>query len=272
VNDTARPGVQATGRLYAELALWWPLLSSPEDYAEEAAFWAAQLIGACENPARSLLELGCGGGNNAFHMKRQFEEIVLTDASSDMLEVSRALNPDCEHIAGDMRSLRLKRLFDCVFVHDAVVYMLTEQDLRAAMTTAYAHCRAGGAALFAPDHVAETFRPSTDCGGHDGNGKALRYLEWTWDPAGSDGTYVVDYVYMLRDVDGSIRMEHDRHIEGLFASSEWLRLLSEVGFIPRMIRFDHSELEPGSYQVFVCRKPLESPHGDLPAARMGRDT
>jgi hypothetical protein len=37
-----------------------------------------------------------------------------------MLEVSRRLNPDCEHPPGDIRSVRLGRTFDVVFVHDAI--------------------------------------------------------------------------------------------------------------------------------------------------------
>jgi hypothetical protein len=40
-----------------------------------------------------------------------------------MLEISKSLNPDCEHIVSDMRALRLNRQFDVVFVHDAVEYM-----------------------------------------------------------------------------------------------------------------------------------------------------
>lgn len=241
-------------RMYAELASWWPLLSAPEDYAEEAAFFADALVRACASPPRSLLELGSGGGNNASHLKARFE-VVLVDPSPGMLEVSRALNPGCEHVQGDMRTVRLGRRFDCVFVHDAVVYMTTEADLRLAIATAYEHCAPGGAALFAPDHLRETFRPSTDCGGRDGGGRGLRYLEWTWDPDPADTTYLVEYAYLLRETDGSVRVEHDRHVEGLFSRGEWLRLLSETGFVPEVVPFDHSEVEPGSYEVFVARRP-----------------
>lgn len=131
---------------------------------------------ASSHPPHSLLELGSGGGNNAFHMKARFSEVVLTDASRQMLEMSRLLNPECEHVIGDMRTMRLGREFDCAFVHDAIVYMTTESDLRSAIQTAYAHCRQGGAALFAPDHTEETFRPSTDCGGHDGESKSSSVL------------------------------------------------------------------------------------------------
>ena len=104
--------------------------------------------GACPG-ARTLLELGAGGGNNAFHMKRRFS-CTLTDLSPRMLEVSRSINPECEHLAGDMRELRLGRQFDAVFVHDAVEYMTTPDDLARAVSTAYIHTRPGGVALFVP--------------------------------------------------------------------------------------------------------------------------
>ncbi|HEV7240027.1 MAG TPA: class I SAM-dependent methyltransferase [Thermoanaerobaculia bacterium] len=242
-------------KLYCNLAAWWPLLSPPSDYVEEAAFYQQQLLDACEPPCRTLLELGSGGGNNAFHMKARFQATTLVDLSPGMLDVSRALNPDCEHHLGDMRTVRLNRVFDCVFVHDAVVYMTTEADLRRAVETAYLHCRPGGAALFALDHIRENFKPSTDHGGSDGDDRALRYLEWTWDPDPTDDTYTVDYAYVLREPDESVRVELDRHIEGLFGREDWLRILRETGFEARSVLFDHSELEPGSYELFVCRRP-----------------
>ena len=250
-------------KLYHELADWWPLLSAPADYAEEAAFYQRALLERCERPAATLLELGSGGGNNASHLKSRFD-LVLVDRSPEMLRMSRALNPDCEHVEGDMRSVRLGREFDCVFVHDAVVYMTTEADLRRAIETAYAHCKPGGAALFAPDHVRENFNPPlTDCGGHDGGGRGLRYLEWTWDPDPGDNTYTVDYVYLLRGRDGATRVEWEQHVEGLFARGDWLRLTAAAGFEPTVVPFDHSEIEPGTYELFVCRKPAtaESANG-----------
>ena len=241
-------------KLYGELAPWWPLLSSPDDYAEEAAFYRQALIEACEQPPHTLLELGSGGGNNASHLKAHFA-MVLVDRSPGMLQVSRKLNPECEHVEGDMRTVRLGRQFDCVFVHDAVVYMTTEVDLRQVIDTAFVHCKPGGAALFAPDHVRENFRPLTDHGGYDRDGRGLRYLEWTWDPDPSDTSYIVDYAYLLRETDGSVRVELDRHVEGLFSRAIWLRLLSEVGFQGRVVPFDHSELDPCTYELFVGRKP-----------------
>lgn len=65
-----------------------------------------------------ILELGCGGSNNAYHLKGSYQ-MTLTDLSESMLAVSRQLNPECTHLQGDMRVLRLGMTFDAVFVHDA---------------------------------------------------------------------------------------------------------------------------------------------------------
>ena len=241
-------------KLYDELASWWPLLSPPSDYEEEAGFYERTLLDACERPAKTLLELGSGGGNNASFLKKRFE-MTLVDRSPGMLETSRALNPECEHVEGDMRTVRLGRRFDCVFIHDAVAYMATEGNLRKAMETAFVHCEPGGAALFTPDHVRESFRPSTDHGGVDGDGRGFRYLEWTWDPDPADTSYVVDFAFLLRERDGSVRVEQERHTLGLFARADWLRLLSEAGFRPRAVPFEGPELDPTECAVFVATKP-----------------
>lgn len=244
----------AEQRMYAELARWWPLLSPPEEYAEEAQLYGRALREACDRPPRTLLELGSGGGHNAVHLKRHFT-MTLTDLSPEMLDVSRRLNPECEHLQGDMRTLRLAREFDCVFVHDAVAYMTSEAELRAAIETAFAHCRPGGAALFAPDYVRESFRAETEHGGHDGAREAMRYLAWTWDPDPADCTYVTDYAFLLRERDGSVRSVHERHVEGLFGRADWLRLLGEAGFRPRVQPVPLSSLEWAIHEVFVARKP-----------------
>ena len=116
-------------RMYSDLAPWFHLLTRPDDYADEAAFTIQVVEGTIEGEARTLLELGSGGGNNASHLKRRFE-CTLTDLSTQMLELSRTLNPECEHLVGDMRALRLDRVFDVVFAHDALSYLTTEDDLR----------------------------------------------------------------------------------------------------------------------------------------------
>jgi SAM-dependent methyltransferase len=240
-----------TPKLYRELAPWFHLLTTPEDYADEAESYRRVIAEAAERTPRTVLELGSGGGNNASHMKAHFE-LTLVDVSPEMLTLSRSLNRECEHLLGDMRTVRLGRTFDAVFVHDAIAYVTSEEDLRAVLATAVVHLAAGGVALFVPDFVRERFREATDHGGHDGDGRALRYLQWTWDPDPSDFTYVMDLVIAMRAGFGELRVEHDRHICSAWPRATWLRLLEEAGFRAEVRAADHDELE-GS-ELFVAVK------------------
>lgn len=236
-------------RMYHEFAEWWHLLSDPADYAEEAALFVKVLREAVTPPPRTVLELGSGGGNNASHMKAHFE-LTLTDLSPGMIQASRSLNPECDHAIGDMRTLRLDRTFDAVFIHDAIMYMLTEDDLRAAMETAFIHCRPGGAALLVPDYVRETFRPETSHGGHDGPTRSMRYIEWTHEPDEGSSTIVTDFVYLFRDGSGKVRTECDVHTLGLFPEAVWSRLLGDVGFRHRIDFSDQYGRE-----MFIAERP-----------------
>jgi SAM-dependent methyltransferase len=216
-------------KLYGELAEWWPIFSGPEEYREEAAYFARTLIASSNPPPRSVLELGSGGGNNAYHLKAHFE-MTLVDRSPGMLAVSREINPGCEHLKGDIRKVRLGRTFDAVFVHDAICHMTTEADLRAVMKTAFDNLRPGGVALFVPDEVRETFAEETDHGGSDAERGSVRFLQWITDPDPRDTNYLVDFAILIKNGRGQTRLVHDRHKLGLFPRAKWRSLLREVGF------------------------------------------
>jgi SAM-dependent methyltransferase len=227
-------------KLYGELADWFHLLTAPEDYAEEAEVYRRLLLERADSPVETVLELGSGGGNNASHLKRHFA-------------LTRSLNPDCEHVEGDMRVVRLDRTFDAVFVHDSLAYITSEADLRAVIETAFAHCRPGGSTLFVPDYLAETFEPRTGHGGHDSpdGGRGLRYVEWVRGEAGAT-TYVVDFAYLLREGE-RVRVESDRHVCGAFSRKTWLEGLEEMGFEVDEVAPDYDD--SSGQIIFACRRP-----------------
>lgn len=219
--------------LYDELAEWWPLLSPPADYVDEVPELRQFLDAAPDAPPRTVLELGSGGGSVAHHLRARYE-MVLTDRSEAMLRMSRRANPECEHVRGDMRTLRLGRKFDAVLLHDAVMYATSEDDLRATLASAREHCRPGGGIVILPDFVRETFAPKTSTGGHDvPDGRGLRFLEWISDPDPGDTAYDVAYALLLHEADGRVRVESDLHRLGLFPRAAWLGWLDEAGFDAR---------------------------------------
>jgi SAM-dependent methyltransferase len=234
--------------MYWELAPWFHLVTHPKDYAGEARWVRRQLLPRRLAERPSMLELGSGGGNNALHLKKHFD-LTLTDLSPPMLRVSRAINPECEHIAGDMRSLRLKRQFDFVFVHDAISYMSSARDLRRAVKTIFVHCKHGGIALLQPDEVRETFRPSRESGGHRIGGRSLRYSQLTHALQAKTDAAFVDYTFTLKERDGTTRTSIDRHKIGVFSRAMWLAALRAQGFRARTV------VDPWRRVCFVAMRP-----------------
>lgn len=227
-----RPG-GTTGhhRLYDDLAHLWPIVSPPEDYLDEARYWR-DAIRACLGAGRHrILELGAGGGHHLSHLTSDFEAEAV-DLSPRMLEHSQRLNPDVVHHQGDMRVVRLGSMFDAVLIHDAISYMLTEDDLRAAFATARAHLRPGGLLLVAPDLVRENFKdgmvlkwPIRPASG----GIEVSVEERITDPDPTDT--VIESVITYTIVEGgSRRVETDVHVVGLFPLDAWASLMEEAGF------------------------------------------
>jgi len=151
-----------------------------------------------------------------------------------------------------MHTLELGRQFDLVLIHDAIMYATDEASLRAALATAYRHCRPGGATVILPDCVSETFEPQTESGGEDApDGRGLRYLEWTYDPDPNDTTYEAIFAFLLRHADGTVTVEIDRHRFGLFPRASWLARIQEAGFSAR------SRMDPWKRDVFIGARPRD---------------
>jgi trans-aconitate methyltransferase len=239
-------------RIYRDLAPWYPLMTPASDYADEADHLLRLIDAVREGPCETLLELGSGAGHMSSHLKRRLR-CTLTDLSPQMLALSRALNPECGHVSADMRSLDLKKRFDVVTAHDAIGYMTTEADLKSAIGTASRHLRAGGIAILIPDDVKETFEEKVISGGSAAeDGRALHFLEWDFDPDPADATITVEFALMLREPGGTVRVEHDSHIAGLFDQATWLRLMTEAGLAPLAV--DVHDPYAGQHEVFVARR------------------
>lgn len=242
-------------RIYGELASWYTLLTHPRDYAEEAGWYTEILRAHARRDVMEVLELGCGSGANASHMKASFR-MVLTDLSPEMLVECARINPELEQHQGDLRTLRLGRTFDAVFVHDASSYLLSAEDVEAAAGTAVAHLRPGGVALFCPDDLAENFAPETSCGGHDGpDGRGLRYVEWSR-PGARPEEVVTDYALVLKAPDGTTRVVHDRHVTGRLSRELWRGALERQGLDVEEVPLVHSEVEDDRHHVFAGVRPL----------------
>ena len=256
-----RPELPVTLRLYHDLAHLWPIISPPQEYTVEAAEWRDLIwseFGWTGNqpawdPRARLLDLGCGGGHLLSHFTRHFTTEAV-DISPQMLDISKELNPNTIHHLGDMRTIRLERTFDVVTIHDAVNYMVTEEDLRAAIATAHAHLEPGGLVLLAPDCLRDTFGGS-------------RVVDWTRETEDSNVTFIeyvaqpspeattVESVFVfIINRDGEIQVEVDRHTSGLFPKQLWLEALADVGLEAEYVQTNAYEGGFGG-NLFVGRMP-----------------
>ncbi len=222
------PNDIALGRIYDDLADILPLLSPASEYAAEAAFWRAILREKLGPGRHDILELGVGGGHNLSHLASEFAATAV-DLSAAMLAQCRRLNPGVALQRGDMRSVRLGRTFAAVLIHDAISYMLSEDDLSAAFATAVAHLRPGGVFITSPDRFRETFHwPAVDHATHSDGVRTVTYVEYTHDPDPADTTVETIITCYIRTAAG-LRLEHDRHVTGLFPRATWRRLLAAAG-------------------------------------------
>lgn len=238
-------------RLYKDLSWTWPIISPPEDYIEETEQECQIIRQYSQIEVKTLLDLGCGGGHNDYTFKKFFE-LTGVDLSEPMLSLARRLNPEATYLSGDMRDVRLGAMFDTVVIEDAISYMLTENDLRAAFTTAFAHLKPGGVFLTFAEVTKESFQQNRTehlIGTQDNI--EIVFTENHYDPDPTDSVYEITFVYLIRR-GGKLEIETDHHLGGIFHVETWMRLLKDVGFEVKQIA-----LAGYDFPTFVCLKSLE---------------
>jgi len=236
-------------RMYGDLAWVWPIMSNPGEYVHESERFAALIKQYAQIQTRTLLNLGCGGGNNDNTLKKHFE-VTGTDISEGMLANAKRLNPEVRYLAGDMRTLRLGETFDAVVVFDSISYMQAESELLAVFQTAFEHLKPGGAFVTYQENDPRTFKQNAVR--HQIESKAnteLVFIENYYDPDPADTTIEGTFLYLIRK-SGELHVEMDRHVLGIFPRKIWLTLLRKTGFHVKVL-----EGTPEECTAFVCMRP-----------------
>jgi SAM-dependent methyltransferase len=216
-------------RMYSDLAWTWQVFSDPEEYVDGANKIRNWFQANTAGPVRSVLHLGCGGGHLDLALKHHFDLLGI-DLSEEMISLARALNPEIRYRVGDMRDVRLGETFDAVLIADSISYMLSEEDLRAALETAYAHLRQGGCFVTYAESLRETFIQNvTNCYSRSRDEVQISFTENYFDPDHEDSTYEATFIFLIRRR-GELEVEVDRHVLGLFDLDTWKRSLKVAGF------------------------------------------
>ncbi|MBN2389403.1 MAG: class I SAM-dependent methyltransferase [Anaerolineae bacterium] len=242
-------------RLYQDLSWLWPLWGDPDgDYAA----WCDQVTQLIRRHARratrTLLDMGCGGGKNAYNLKRSFA-VTGIDISPTMLDLAQKLNPECEFLIADMRNCDLGQQFDAVLIDDAISYMVNQTELRNVFAMAYRHLSSGGVMVVSPDETTETFQQNKTRVSHaEAKSKPANldvvFIENNYDPDPTDDVYDGLILYLIRE-NGKLRIEPDHHPLGLFPLDVWRTTLREAGFEV------HEDPDPDREggMTLVCIKP-----------------
>lgn len=241
-------------RMYGDLSWMWPIISPPEHYVEEAQQFVDMVRKFSKIEPETLLDIGCGGGHVSHNLNEHFD-VIGVDLSENMLALARKLNPDIEHHLGDMREIRLDRKFDVVIIADAICYMLTEDDLKAAFVTAYEHLKPGGVFCTYAEKTTESFQQNEVAYSiHKKDDIEITFIENNFDPDTTDSTYEYLAIFVIRSK-GKLDVQTDKHISGLFSLDTWPRLLREVGFEVEQMTL-YGDVEGEDFPFFVCVKPL----------------
>ncbi len=225
-------------RLYKDLSWTWPIISPPEEYDEEGQAIFDKIIEYAAIETNSLLNLGCGGGNMDWFLKREFQ-ITGVDLSENMLTIARKLNPEIEYIKGDMRDIRLDKKFDAVMIHDSINHILTLKDLKKVFDTAYYHLKKDGLVITFVEMWPERFEQNMVQTLHgEEDDIEITFIEHYYDSDPDDSIYECTFIYLIRR-SGNLAVEHDHHLFGIFPLDDWDETIGSSGFKVERLNYVH---------------------------------
>lgn len=127
-----------------------------KDYAGECDLLTRLFAQYGDGPVGSVLDLGCGTGGHAIPLAGRGLTVTGVDAAPAMLDIARGKvaalagsGAPIDFIAGDIRMLRLNRLFDAAIMMFAVLgYQRTDGDVLSTLASVRRHLVPGGLFLF----------------------------------------------------------------------------------------------------------------------------
>lgn len=129
-----------------------------KDYASEA-LRIRHLIARERPGARTILDIACGTGEHARFLSVDFE-VDGIDIEPKFVEIARAKNPVGNFSVADMRAFQLEKRYDvvqCLF--SSIGYLLTPEDIIAALKCFRSHLAPGGVILVEPWLSPAAYKP-----------------------------------------------------------------------------------------------------------------
>lgn len=240
-------------RLYKDLAWLWPLWGTVEEYRKECELFTKLIKKHSQIDTKTLLDIGCGGGKNAFNFKKDFT-VTGIDVSEEMLNNARQINPECEFVIADMRDFELNREFDSIFLNDSIMYMKSPGELESVFRRSFDHLKSGGVMICYAEILKENFKQNETWVTTSQNGDLeITFIENNYDKNPNDDVFESVMIYLIRKK-GDLRIEEDYHECGIFTIDVWRNALKNAGF-------DYLESAMKDRQtdipLFICTKKSE---------------
>ena len=99
-----------------------------------------------ENPAQSILDIGCGTGDLTAELKKYAAQVVGIDSSPEMIALAKASHPEAHFMFADATKLTFKEEFDVVF-SNAVFHWIKDLDKQNALLFGIANALKPGGKL-----------------------------------------------------------------------------------------------------------------------------
>lgn len=139
------------GKMYADV---YDTIYNTKNYNQEVDFLEEIFHKFAKTPAHTVLDLGCGTGGHSLVLDQRGYQVCGVDLSQEMLDLARrkaaALNRGGEWVQGDIRTVKVGKVFDAAVMMFAVLsYQTQNEDLQATLSNVAAHLAPGG--LFTAD-------------------------------------------------------------------------------------------------------------------------
>ncbi|MDD4362682.1 MAG: class I SAM-dependent methyltransferase [Atribacterota bacterium] len=221
-------------RVYNDLAWTEHIISSPEEYKDEALYYIDIIKKYINKSSANILHLGCGAGGLDYHFKNHFQ-VTGVDISEGMLKIARETNPEVKYISGDMRTVQLKNKFDAVIIPDSIMYMSTLKDLQKVINIVISHLNHNGFFLIVT-HLKEDFQNNNFVYSGENGDTHITVFENNY--LVSDTVYEAAMVFLIRQ-NGKLNIYHEVHILGVFYAKDWQKIFKDSNLKVDIISMDH---------------------------------
>lgn len=198
-----------------------------KDYATESQAIATVVRGARPG-AHSVLDVGCGTGEHAKHLRHSHGfAIDGLDLDPGLLAIARRKVPDAHFFEADMSDFDLERRYDVVMcLFSSIGYLKTLPRITEALQCFRRHLTEGGVVIVEPWFPPGALRLG-DGGVRHAEGDGLR-IERTSHISVAGNLSTLIFNYRLEDATG-VRTMEEIHELGLFTPDEMLASFKDAG-------------------------------------------